>query len=146
MLIIPQIHSPLFLLLKKKKNALSFNLTHHCLVGDCSSQLVLGLHEASWGASHWEESIRNMGISGHVHKGKSLSLPPPINHGETATTRGAALDGDGSCLARMLGPTWYPAVWLRMWGTDCLLLSCYMKRKETSNVSYIIRGLFVTLA
>lgn len=45
----------------------------------------------------------------------SLSLPPPIIHGEMATARGAALDGDGSCLARMLGPTRYPALWLRMW-------------------------------
>ena len=36
------------------------------------------------------------------------------------------------------GANRYPAFWLRMWGTDCLRLSCYMKRKETSNLSYIM--------
>ena len=149
MLIIPQIHSPLFLLLKKKKNAHRFGLTHHWLAGDCSSQLVLWLHEASWDAGHWEQSIRNVGTSGHVHKGKSfssVSLSASSHHPW----------GNGNSKRCCLGWRWklpskdawantVPCSLAENVVTDCLLLSCCMKRKETSNLSYIIRGLFVLI-
>lgn len=67
------------------------------------------------------------------------SFPLPIIGGN-GNKRSCFRRRDGSCILSMVGPTQQPGLWMNTWSTGCLLLSCYMKRKEASNLSYVILG------
>lgn len=134
---------PLFLLIKK--DALSFSLAQHWPTRD--SQPALLLCEAKWDSHHWVGNITDveilvMSIKRALSSGLPLLLFLPS--GKMATTKGPALNLEIEAWGWAKPASWSLDSCVRQnhpfRNTDCLLLDCHMKRKETSNLSHCILG------